>query len=287
MPTTPIPSSVNQDSSQTGLTLVKFGGAALDDPKCLADVCREIAVMASRGIPLVVVHGGGKEINRALDELGFEASFSNGIRITDRKTLRLAEGILSGSLNSTIAATVNRSLSAESPVRALGISARGAGIIYAKKMLGKEGEDLGQVGCVARIDKRPLERLLAADFIPVVSPIGEDISGEGALNINADYAAAALAGALGCKRIVFLTDVVGVKGGDGEVIPEISAPKINQLISDGVINGGMIPKVECALAAINEGCAEAVICLASRIGVVGEAINGGLVLGTRVCMARC
>lgn len=268
--------------SQTDLSLVKFGGAALDDPKCLIDVCREIAALASKGIPLVVVHGGGKEINRALDELGCEAKFINGIRVTTPKTLRLVEGVLSGSLNSKLAATINSFLRADSPVRAIGISARGLKIINAKKMLGKDGEDLGRVGSVASIDKQPIERLLAAKFIPVISPIGEDTSGEGALNINADYAAAALAGALGCKVIVFLTDVAGVKGADGRVIREISAPEIDELISSGVITGGMTPKVECALEALSQGCSEAVICLASSEGVVGEAISGSLESGTRV-----
>lgn len=255
--------------------LVKYGGAAMEDTATRDAVCAEVAALALRGIRIVVVHGGGKEISRMMERVGLTPTFSGGLRVTDAAGMAVTEMVLTGSVNSDLTSRITRH-----GAKAVGLSGRDAQLLTARKLLGKNGEDLGLTGEVERTDLTSVHALLAESLIPVISPVGESIIG-GALNLNADYAAAALAGALGVDVCVFLTDVAGVKK-NGEVLTQLSSEQIKQLISDGTISGGMIPKVECVVRALEAGCKRAVICDAARPGVISEALSGIADVGTTV-----
>jgi acetylglutamate kinase len=261
------------------LFLVKYGGAAMESSETRAEVCKEIAALSLIGIKLVVVHGGGKEISRLLARLGIESNFIGGLRQTTPEALVATEMALSGSVNKDLASRISHL-----GVRAVGISGRDARLFEARKIQGPNGEDLGSTGEVVTCDTSIIETLLYSGTIPVISPIAETIDGE-ALNINADYAAAALAGAIKAVGCVFLTDVDGVKSG-GEVKDTLTRDEIDTMIRDGIISGGMTPKVQCALKALEAGCRSATICNASKVNVVALAITGMAGAGTRVVGGR-
>jgi acetylglutamate kinase len=183
--------------------------------------------------------------------------------------------VLSGAVNKDLVSRITRY-----GTPAVGISGRDAHMIEAKPLIGKNGEDFGLTGEVVRVDPRVVESLLNAGFVPVISPVGETANGE-PLNLNADYAAAAIAGALGTESCVFLTDVPGVKK-DGLVLPKLTPEDINQLIDEGTISGGMIPKVECAIRAIDAGCPEAIVCDASRPNIIASALESSSSTGTSI-----
>lgn len=255
--------------------LVKYGGAAMEDERTRHLVCEEVAALHTLGIKVVVVHGGGKEISRMMERVGLIPHFIDGLRVTDPEAMKITEMVLSGTINSDLVSRITR-LGAP----ALGLSGRDARLIEAKKLKGKNGEDLGQTGEVSSTNTAPIMAALAGSFVPVVSPVGETNTGE-ALNLNADYAAAALAGALHVSTCIFLTDVPGVKK-NGEVQPSLSHSEIQHLISDGTISGGMIPKVQCALSALEAGCQRAVICEASRPLIISAALTGTAASGTTI-----
>ena len=255
--------------------VVKYGGAAMEDEDTRHLVCQEVAALNELSIPVVVVHGGGKEISRMMERVGLVPQFIEGLRVTDPEAMKITEMVLSGSINSDLVSRITRS-----GAPALGLSGRDARLIEAKKLKGRNGEDLGQTGEVASTNTAPILTALRGGFVPVVSPVGETVEGE-PLNLNADYAAAAIAGALNAASCVFLTDVAGVKK-NGEVQPSLSQSEIEQLINEGVITGGMIPKVQCALRALEAGCARAVICDASRPLIISSALTGGEASGTTI-----
>jgi acetylglutamate kinase len=255
--------------------LVKYGGAAMEDEHTRHVVCQEVAALHMLGVKIVVVHGGGKEISRMMERVGLIPHFIDGLRVTDPEAMKITEMVLSGTINSDLVSRITRS-----GAHALGLSGRDAHLIEAKRLKGKNGEDLGLTGEVASTNTSPILAALAGGFVPVVSPVGETPEGE-PLNLNADYAAAAIAGALGVESCVFLTDVAGVKK-DGEVQPSLTPAQIDRLISEGTITGGMIPKVECALKALQAGCTHAVICEASRPLIISSALTGGKVSGTTI-----
>lgn len=255
--------------------LVKYGGAAMEVESTRHLVCQEVAALSSLGVKIVVVHGGGKEISRMMERVGLIPQFIDGLRVTDPEAMKITEMVLSGTINSDLVSRITRS-----GAHALGLSGRDARLIEAKRLRGKNGEDLGQTGEVASTNTAPILAALQGGFVPVISPVGESAEGE-PLNLNADYAAAAIAGALDVESCVFLTDVAGVKK-DGAVQPSLSRTQIDQLISEGTITGGMIPKVECALRALEAGCARAIICEASRPLIISSALTGSEASGTTI-----
>lgn len=253
--------------------LVKYGGAAMEDERTRHLVCQEVAALHELGVKLIVVHGGGKEISRMMERVGLIPRFIDGLRVTDPDAMRITEMVLSGTINGDLVSRISRS-----GAPALGLSGRDAHLIEAKKLLGTNGEDLGQTGEVTATNASPILTVLEGGFVPVISPVGETVDGE-PLNLNADYAAAAIAGALKVENCVFLTDVAGVKK-DGEVQPSLSRKEIDQLLSNGTISGGMIPKVQCALRALEAGCARSIICDASRPLSISSALTGSEGSGT-------
>jgi acetylglutamate kinase len=255
--------------------LVKYGGAAMEDDHTRHLVCQEVAALQTLGVKIVVVHGGGKEISRMMERVGLIPHFIDGLRVTDPEAMKITEMVLSGTINSDLVSRITRS-----GAHALGLSGRDARLIEAKRLKGKNGEDLGQTGEVASTNIAPIIAALEGGFVPVISPVGETVDGE-PLNLNADYAAAAIAGALGVESCVFLTDVAGVKK-DGEVQPALTQAQIDRLISEGTITGGMIPKVQCALKALQAGCARAIICEASRPLIITCALTGSEASGTTI-----
>lgn len=255
--------------------LIKYGGAAMENDHTRHLVCQEVAALHELGIQVVVVHGGGKEISRMMERVGLIPHFIDGLRVTDPEAMKITEMVLSGSINSDLASRITH---AGAP--ALGLSGRDARLLQATRLQGKNGEDLGQTGEVAATNTAPVVAALQGGFIPVVSPVGETESGV-PLNLNADYAAAAIAGALHAEACVFLTDVAGVKK-NGEVQPSLTHADIENLIGDGTISGGMIPKVQCALRALQAGCDRAVICDASRPLIISAALVGSPASGTTI-----
>ena len=255
--------------------LVKYGGAAMENEQTKQLVCEEVAALSSLGIKVVVVHGGGKEISRMMERLGLIPQFIDGLRVTDTDAMKITEMVLSGTINSDLVSRITLS-----GASAIGLSGRDARLLEAKRLRGKNGEDLGQTGEVVATNTTPVIAVLAGGLVPVLSPVGETNSGE-PLNLNADYAAAAVAGALKVESCVFLTDVPGVKR-NGEVQPNLSHSEIEQLISDGTISGGMIPKVQCALRALEAGCLRAIICDASRPLIITAALVGNEGSGTTI-----
>jgi len=246
--------------------LVKYGGAAMESPTVRKAVCDEIAQLCTLGIRIVVVHGGGKEISRTLERLGVESHFIAGLRVTTPEAMAATEMVLSGAVNKDLASRIT-----QGGAPAIGISGRDAHLFEAAPIRGPQGEDLGLAGEVLVCSSAPVRTLIANGYVPVVSPIAETKDGT-PLNVNADYAAAALAGALGVASCIFLTDVDGVRGKSG--LEETLTPQaIDTLISDGTIAGGMIPKVQCAVKAISSGCPEAIICNAGTPSIVSRAIT--------------
>lgn len=244
---------------------VKFGGAAMEDPHVCESVCRELAALHCLGLELVIVHGGGKEISRLLERLAIPSEFKGGLRVTSPEAMAVTEMVLSGSTNKRLV-----SLLTKHGARAVGVSGRDGHLLVAELLRGANDEDLGQTGEVSQCNLDVINVLLASRFLPVVSPVGESVHGA-ALNLNADYAAAAISGALQSEKAIFLTDVDGVKA-HGTVQSALSAAQIQQLIQSAEITGGMIPKVTCALRALARGARETVICNASTPQSISKAL---------------
>ncbi len=255
--------------------LVKYGGAAMESAKVRQSVCEEIAAISKVGIRMVVVHGGGKEISRTLKRLAIHSEFIDGLRVTNPDAMAATEMVLSGAINKDLASRITRC-----GTPAVGISGRDAHLLEGNKSISSAARDLGLVGEVTRCNTAPIQALLQAGYIPIVSPVAETVEGM-PLNVNADYAAAALAGALQVSACIFLTDVDGVKR--SEVVQASLSPNtIEQLIAEGIIHSGMVPKVRCATRALQAGCKRAIICNAARCAVVSQAITGAAGCGTAV-----
>ena len=242
--------------------VVKYGGHAMGDHAAAASFAQDVVLLKAVGINPVVVHGGGPQIGAMLGRLGVESSFVDGLRVTDEATVEIAEMVLSGAINKQIVAAIHAAGG-----RALGISGKDAGLVRARKVARdtrtedsaiEQVVDLGFVGEPAAIDASVIELATSGGLIPVIAPIGAGEHGE-TFNINADTMAGALAGALGAARLLLLTDVAGVLDGNGELVPELDEQKIQALRAEGVITGGMIPKLETCLSATRDGCEAAVI----------------------------
>lgn len=234
----------------SGITVViKYGGAALVNEEIKSTIIKDIALMKFVGFKPVVVHGGGKDINKALERVGIEPQFKDGLRVTDEETMEVVQEVLVGK--------VNKSLVTElclQGINAVGVCGKDSGFMKVKKAT-PNGLDLGFVGEVTEVDTTLINTLLDNDFVPVISTVGVDEEGN-SYNVNADYAAVAVAGALNAEKLVFITDVAGVMrdvNDPNSVISATNTAEINELIADGTIAGGMIPKVQCCLAGVNAG----------------------------------
>lgn len=236
--------------------VVKYGGAAMVDERLKDGFAKDIVLLDYIGINPIVVHGGGPQIGEVLKKMGIKSRFHQGLRITDEQTMDVVEMVLVGDINKDIVSLINRHGG-----RAVGLSGKDGGLIRAKKLPKEkvtfdqktpEVIDLGRVGNVKQVDPSVLKTLDDARFIPVVAPVGVDDKGE-ALNINADLVAGAIAAAIGAEKLVLLTDVDGIKDREGELMSSIKKGEARKLIEEQVIRGGMIPKVECALKAVDAG----------------------------------
>jgi acetylglutamate kinase len=234
----------------TGATVViKLGGHAMGSDEAMDDFARDVVLMRQVGINPVIVHGGGPMINAMLERLEIKSEFVNGKRVTDAATVEVVEMVLSGVVNKRIVQAINGQGG-----KAVGLSGKDANLIVCDQT----NPDLGFVGTPADMNPAILHELFANDTIPVIAPLGAGRNGE-TYNINGDTAAGAIAGALAADRLLLLTDVAGVKNGEGEVLTELKAQQIRDLTKQGVIAGGMIPKTETALAAIEKGVRAVVI----------------------------
>ncbi|MEJ2017442.1 MAG: acetylglutamate kinase, partial [Maritimibacter sp.] len=234
--------------------VIKFGGNAMGNQEAMASFARDIVLMRQVGINPVVVHGGGPMINQMLERLGVESDWVNGKRVTDEATVEVVEMVLAGRVNKRIVQAIN-----DEGGRAVGLTGKDANLMICDQT----DPALGFVGTPAELDTGVLENLFEAEIIPVIAPIGSGRNGE-TFNVNGDTAAGAVAGALKADRLLLLTDVAGVKGETGDVLTELTAQQIRDLTRDGVIAGGMIPKTETALEAI-EGGVRAVVILDGRV----------------------
>ncbi len=232
------------------IVVVKYGGSAMIDEKLKRSVIRDIALLKYIGLKPVVVHGGGKEISSLLERLGKETVFVDGLRVTDAETASVAEMVLSGSIGKSLVESLE-SLGIES----CGINGKDGHTLVARKKVDDKGRDLGFVGEIEKVDIHLIDTLLSSGYVPVISPVGVDSYSQ-TYNINADYAASAIAGALNAQKLVFLTDVEGIlrdKDDPSSIIRRMNAAEAKALIADGTIKGGMIPKVECCLDALDKG----------------------------------
>ncbi len=245
--------------------VIKYGGHAMGDTAAARRFAADVVLLKLVGINPVVVHGGGPQISRMLEKAGVRSDFVDGLRVTDAATMEIAEMVLCGAVNKELAHQITMA-GAEADVRGVGLSGKDARLITCEKAVrpartaGGAGADLGFVGEPTRIDPTLLNALIGADedYIPVVAPIGVDLDGQ-TYNINADTAAGAIAGALGAKRFLLLSDVDGVLDQDKNLIREMTRADAHALIAQGVATGGMIPKLETCIAALESGVAAAVI----------------------------
>jgi acetylglutamate kinase len=242
--------------------VVKYGGHAMGDTALGAGFARDIVLLKQIGINPVVVHGGGPQIGQMLARLKIQSSFIDGLRVTDKATVEIVEMVLSGGINKEIVGLINAAGGI-----AIGLSGKDGGLITARKLTRTTKDpdshiemalDLGFVGEPVAVNTKVLDLLGSANIIPVVAPIGVCAQGE-TYNINADTAAGAIAGALEAARLLMLTDTAGVLDRDKNVMPEISVDAARAMIADGTIYGGMIPKIETCLAAVDAGVEAAVI----------------------------
>lgn len=242
--------------------VVKYGGHAMGDPELARDFAEDVVLLKAVGINPVVVHGGGPQIGQMLKRLGVESKFIGGLRVTDAETARIAEMVLAGSINKEIVSWIGAAGG-----RAIGISGKDSGLVTARKVQRNEADplqgierhvDLGFVGEPVAVDASVLTTLSGQGFIPVVAPIALGTDGH-TYNINADTMAGAIAGALGASRFFLLTDVPGVLDKDKNLLTDLDPGRIMALKADGTISGGMIPKVETCVAAVDAGVDAAVI----------------------------
>jgi len=236
--------------------IVKYGGHAMVDQQLKEDFARDIILLKFVGLNPVIIHGGGPQINKVLEQMGISSKFVRGMRMTDEPTMDVVEMVLGGKVNKAIVALINREGG-----EAVGLSGKDGGLIHAKKLhimhqpeADKPPEiiDPGLVGEVTRINPLIINTLTEKGFIPVIAPVGTGEKGE-TYNINADLVAAKVAIALEAERLVFLTDIDGVMGKSGQLVSSITAKEVAPMIQEGAITGGMIPKIEFAMEALTSG----------------------------------
>ena len=241
----------------TGRSIViKYGGHAMVDDELKKDFARDVVLMKLVGLNPVIVHGGGPQIGKLLDELNIQSSFVDGMRVTDSKTMDVVQMVLGGLVNQDIVNLINTAGG-----NAVGLTGKDAGLIRARKMVIERSSpelnapeiiDIGHVGEVESINQSLLDLLTKGDIIPVIAPIGVGSDGT-TYNINADLVAGKVASELGAEKLLLLTDVAGLQDKNGNLISTLSLKEVNALIANGTISGGMLPKIRCAIEAVESG----------------------------------
>lgn len=228
------------------IVVIKYGGAALVDKEMEQSVINDIALMKLVGIMPVIVHGGGKDINKMLDKVGKEHKFINGLRFTDSETMDIVQMVLAGGVNKDLV-----SLFTKQGMNAIGITGQDGKLLEVEKHT-PHGDDIGYVGKIKGVNPILVAKLIDDDFIPIIAPIGVDESGQ-SYNINADFVACHIASALHAKKLLFMSDIEGVLDKKGNLIKQIKTSEVHGLIEDGTINGGMIPKIKGAKESVEKG----------------------------------
>jgi acetylglutamate kinase len=240
--------------------VIKYGGHAMVDKQLKKEFARDIVLLKYIGINPVIVHGGGPQINKVLDQMNITPTFVRGMRVTDQPTMDVVEMVLGGRVNKSIVNQINQQKG-----KAVGLTGKDGGLLLAKKMqIFQQSEDdkppeiidPGMVGQVINVHPEIIHTLTQQDFIPVIAPVGVGKAGE-TYNINADLVASKIAQALNASRLILLTDVDGVKDASGNLLSSFYADQVEKMICQGVISGGMIPKVECAVEAIQHSVKKA------------------------------
>jgi acetylglutamate kinase len=235
--------------------VIKYGGAAMEQADLKEPFALDVILLHLIGINPVIVHGGGPQIGSLMKKLGKEPKFVGGMRVTDAETVEIVEMVLVGKINKEIVGLINHHGG-----RAVGLSGKDGDLLRARKRLHRTAEgdevDIGLVGAVEHVNTEPIQLLEDQGFVPVIAPVGVGGHGE-TYNINADLVAGEVAAALGAEKLIHLTDVQGIKGTDGKLISTLSRKEAERLMQTGVIDGGMLPKVESALRALEGGTAKA------------------------------
>ena len=236
--------------------VIKYGGNAMVDEQLKKNFARDVVLMKLVGLNPVVVHGGGPQIGQVLQDLGIESSFVDGMRVTESRTMDVVQMVLGGMVNQDIVSLINRSGG-----KALGLTGKDGDLITARKlvikrsspeMLESEIVDIGHVGEVVSVQRGVVDMLVHSDIIPVIAPIGTDASGT-SYNINADLVAGKVAEELDAEKLILLTNVAGLEDASGEVLSGLGPEQVQNLIDDGTIQDGMLPKIGCALSAVQNG----------------------------------
>lgn len=235
--------------------VVKYGGNAMVDDALTQEFAQDIALMKLVGMNPVVVHGGGPQIGSLLEKLGIHSEFISGMRVTDAATMEVVEMVLGGAVNKTVVSLLN-----QAGGKAIGITGKDGDLIRAKKMAMKDANgqtlDIGFVGEVESVNRAVIDSLVHSDFIPVIAPVGVGADGQ-SYNINADLVAGKVAEALAAEKLMLLTNVAGLQDKAGKVLTGLTTAQVDDLIADGTIYGGMLPKIQCALDAVKHGVTSA------------------------------
>lgn len=229
--------------------VIKYGGSAMVDPVLNERVIEDIVLMKLVGFQPVIVHGGGKDISAMLNKIGIKSKFHDGLRITSEETVEVVEMVLAGKVNKSIVQMIQNH-----DINAVGITGKDGKTLKVKKKI-VQGADIGFVGEITKVDIKLITSLIDNDFIPVIAPLGTDDQGQ-TYNINADYAASAIAGALEAEKLIFLTDVQGVMrdvNDDHSLLSRLTIADVDIFKSEGIISGGMIPKVDCCIEGLKAG----------------------------------
>jgi acetylglutamate kinase len=233
--------------------VIKYGGNAMTDIALQEDFAEDVTLLKLIGMNPVVIHGGGPQINKTLEKLGIQSEFKQGMRVTDDATLDVVEMVLGGLVNQEIVTLINKAGG-----KAVGLTGKDGNFIHARKMQVASKEDankkidIGLVGEVVKIDREVIDTLDERNFIPVIAPLGVDEEGT-AYNINADVVAGKIAETLEAEKLILLTNTAGVLDKEGKVLTGLTAKRVQELIDDGTISGGMLPKIACALSAVQNG----------------------------------
>ncbi len=227
--------------------VIKYGGAAMLDEQLKASFATDVTLLRYIGLRPVIVHGGGPQIGEMLSRIGKNSDFVDGMRVTDDETMEVVEMVLGGRVNAEIVELIGRA-----GARAVGLTGKDCGLMRVRKLAPVDGRDLGRVGEPESIDPEVIVTMTEGGMIPVVAPIGTDASGQ-TFNVNADLAAGFIARALGAEKLMLLTDVEGVLDANGKLISSLTPASARSAIESGAIRGGMIPKVECCIQAVEHG----------------------------------
>ena len=230
--------------------VIKYGGNAMNSPEIIKTILQDVAALKAVGVYPIVVHGGGPEINAMLARVGKKSEFINGLRLTDAETMDIVQMVLCGKVNKNIC-----SLLGSMGVRAVGLSGKDGGLIKVRKKPPVGGVDYGFVGEITSVDADMIEDLCLEDYVPVIASIGTDMSGN-SYNINADTAAGEVGAAIGAHKLIYLTDIDGIRSDPSDpstLLPEVRVADVERMIENGTISGGMIPKVRGCVTAVRKG----------------------------------